>query len=184
MTGQDLRQTLEDVLVNLRQDDALVAALSKANGLTEGYASDPYGDNYGGLDVDARNAIRLMHESTDPFEPYDGASFDVVVAVGVVTDNTTPRNTARTKTWRIQAEVACKLDWRDEMDASPGTFATLELASILGRVSDRLDIASSIPAAIPEGAAGSPIPLEDEENGTLSMVQQWLIQHTQTHRAH
>lgn len=161
---QDLKKTLEDILVDLREYDPLVAELATQNGVTE---------------AEAVNAIRLKHETNDPFDPRDDLSFDVVVVFGSVTETTNPSNTATSRTWRMQVDVGGKLSWREEKDNESGTFAVLELAGVMSCVDDRLNMASGISSMNPEGSEGSAIPLEDEENGTLQLTEQWLMNKTQ-----
>lgn len=178
---QDLRQTLEDLLVDLRSDTSLLATLSSANDLGGDYG-DTYGEHYGGVNADVTNAIQLFQQTRDPFQPVSGQRFDVVVVVGAVTETTQSHNTARSRTWRLQANVAGRQQWRRERDATPGTTAVLDLAEIMGRVADRLDVAAPVRSGVPEGSAGSPIPLEDDDDSSLTMTQQWLVSHTQPQR--
>ena len=158
----------ERLLTTLRSDDAVLGELAAVNGIDES---------------DAANAIRLMHETVDPFEPTDADEFDVAVQVGAVGETSQPRNTGRTGTYRIQVNVGGRLDWRKRVDATPGDRAVLALGRVEAAVGAVLERAADTPGAIPEGADTATIPLEDDDDGTLTLTSQYLITDTTIHRS-
>lgn len=163
-TASDL---IEHYLADLRGHQPLLDRLDEHNDTTE-----------------PANAIRTAHRTDDPFaNPLDEDDFDVVVAFRPITDVSTPRNTGKTNTFRLRVYVAGRLAWRQSTDQADPRGADYHLQRVLEAADDRLEIAAGVSAAVPGGRDGTSEELDDED-GTLTLVQDYTMQTTQIHREH
>lgn len=107
--------------------------------------------------------------------PADDRDYDASITLTVVSDVGTNHRGVSEKTYRIQATVTVRQDWREWYDSrSDERSSVAQMQYLLSLVDDRLGRGEATSPEIGTGSIGGPMP-QELDDGRLAVSEDWRV---------